>query len=99
VVPRLTPVVERRIPAGRSTAAPYAAHTRSYYRSLSSSSVGLEFSVSIILTLFAGMWLDTRYGTGPWLMIAGVILGFAVGMRGVWRHVAAADRAALESEG
>lgn len=79
-------------------AAPYAARTRGYYRSLSASSVGLELAVSVILCLLIGRWLDGRYGTTPWFMIGGVILGFTAGMRAVYRHVATADREAARSE-
>jgi ATP synthase protein I len=98
VVPRLTPAVERRRAAGRGPAAPYAARTRDYYRSLSASSVGLEFAIAVVLGLFVGMWLDKRFGTGPWLLIVSLGFGFTAAMRGVWRHVAASDRAARESE-
>lgn len=99
VVPPLTPVAGRRVLAARKTAAPYAARTRAYYRQLSATSVGLELAVAVIFGLFLGMWLDKKAGTTPWLLIAGVVFGFGTGMRGVWRHVAAADRAAKESEG
>ena len=76
-----------------------AARTRAYYRGLSASSIGIEFAVAVIAGLLGGMWLDGKAGSAPWLMILGLCLGFATGMRGVWRHVAAADRAAKESEG
>lgn len=82
----------------RKASAPYAAKTRGYYRNLSATSVGLEMAIAVVLTLFLGMWLDRRYGTEPWLMLLCLCFGFAAGMRGVWRHVAAADRAAAESE-
>lgn len=85
--------------AAKRTAAPFAANTRSYYRGLSATSVGLEFSIAVIFGILLGMWLDGKAGTTPWLMIAGLVLGFSTGMRAVWRHVAAADRAAAESEG
>lgn len=93
------PAIERRKPAGRGTAAPYAARTRDYYRGLSATSVGLELAVAVIFSLMGGMWLDGKAGTTPWLMIVCLGFGFATGLRGVWRHVAAADRAAKESEG
>ena len=33
------------------------------------------FVPSVGLTL-VGVWLDTTYGTKPWLMAAGIVLGF-----------------------
>ena len=89
----------RRVPAARSTAAPYAARTRAYYQQLSATSVGLEMAVAVVAGLLLGMWLDRKLGAAPWMMILGLVLGFTTGMRGVWRHVAAADRAVKESEG
>lgn len=79
-------------------AAPYAAKTRGFYRTLSASSVGLELAIAVLLGIFIGRWADGRLGTTPWFMIVGLILGFTAGMRGVFRHVAIADREAARSE-
>jgi F0F1-type ATP synthase assembly protein I len=38
--------------------------------------VGLEMVVPVGL----GWWVDEKLGTGPWLLIGGVILGFIVGV-------------------
>jgi F0F1-type ATP synthase assembly protein I len=85
-------------PEGTRKAAPYAARTRDYYRSLSASTVGLEMAVSVLLGLFAGRWLDGKAGTAPWLMILGLTLGFAAGLRSVMRFVRLADRDAERAE-
>ena len=45
-------------PAGARKAAPYAARSRDYYRSLSASTVGIELAVSVLLGMFGGRWLD-----------------------------------------
>jgi F0F1-type ATP synthase assembly protein I len=37
--------------------------------------------VSPMVGFFAGNWLDDRFRTGPWLGIAGLLLGFAAGAR------------------
>ena len=34
------------------------------------------FTPSVGLTL-AGVWLDVQFGTKPWLMFGGIVLGFA----------------------
>lgn len=85
-------------PAGARKAAPYAARTRDYYRSLSASTVGLELAVSVLLGLFGGRWLDGKAGTDPWLMILGLVLGFAAGMNSIMRFVRQADRDAARAE-
>lgn len=38
--------------------------------------IGLEMA----LPPAGGWWLDERWGTEPWLLIAGAVLGFAAGM-------------------
>ena len=43
-------------------------------------SLGLQFVVTVLVCLFAGQWLDRRLGTTPWLLLAGVLLGGALGM-------------------
>lgn len=42
--------------------------------------IGLEMA----LPIGVGAWLDYRWGTSPWLVITGVIVGFAVGMVHLW---------------
>ena len=37
--------------------------------------------VSPLVGFFLGNWLDKRFGTSPWLMIAGLVLGFAAAGR------------------
>ncbi|MBK9032088.1 MAG: AtpZ/AtpI family protein [Myxococcales bacterium] len=84
--------------AGVRRAAPYAAKTRDYYRSLSASSVGIELSVSVLIGMFFGRWLDGRIGTSPWMMILFLCLGFTAGMRAIYRFVRQADRDADRAE-
>jgi len=68
------------------------------YQALSSSSVGLELGVSVLLGLLGGMWLDTQAGTEPWLMLVGMVIGLIAGFRGVFRAVERSDRAAKSEE-
>lgn len=51
--------------------------------------VGFEFIVAIFILGGLGWWLDARLNTTPWLMIAGAVLGFAVGL---WLLLKAASR-------
>lgn len=45
--------------------------------------------VSILLCLFAGLWVDKRLGTAPLTTLVFVFLGVAVGGLGVYRMVQA----------
>lgn len=38
-------------------------------------------SLEMSLPAAGGYWLDDRWGTDPWLVIVGAILGFVVGFR------------------
>jgi F0F1-type ATP synthase assembly protein I len=49
--------------------------------------LGFEIVVPIVLGLLAGWWLDERWGTGPWLMMAGVLLGIGAGFYNFFRVV------------
>ena len=51
--------------------------TSSWYRM---AGVGFEFIVAVGLFGFIGWWLDRRLATGPWLMVSGFGIGFAVGL-------------------
>jgi F0F1-type ATP synthase assembly protein I len=73
--------------------APSARGGRRFYNMLSASSVGLELGISVLIGLLGGLWADGRWGTAPWLMLAGLALGLVAGFRAVLRAVRRADRA------
>ena len=62
--------------------------------------VGLQFALSILLFLFAGRWLDSKLGTEPWLLLAGVMVGAAAGFYSLYRQlvIAPRERQAAERE-
>jgi ATP synthase protein I len=47
--------------------------------------LGLQFVIAILLCLYAGMWLDTKLHTGPWLMLIGALLGASAGFYSMYR--------------
>lgn len=68
----------------RATAA--NAESASWHRM---SGIGFEFIAALGLGAGVGWWLDGRFGSSPWLLVAGSGLGFAVGL---WSMVKAAQR-------
>jgi F0F1-type ATP synthase assembly protein I len=60
--------------------------------------VGLELSLSIVVGLLAGQWLDKKFGTAPWLMLIGLAYGIAAGARALYRALQRANREAEEIE-
>ena len=77
---------------------PASRRSKRAYNALSASSVGLELGVAVIVGLLFGMWLDSRAGTTPWLMLLFLVLGLVAGFRNVLRAVARAEKAAKEEE-
>lgn len=49
--------------------------------------VGLQFAVTIVVFAFAGIWLDKRLGTSPWLLIVLVLGGSALGFWSMYRRM------------
>ncbi len=47
----------------------------------------LQLAVAVILMFFIGNWLDGKFGTAPWLMLAGLTVGFAAGFFAFIRSV------------
>lgn len=37
--------------------------------------LGIQFAATLLLFVGAGIWLDGKLGTSPWLLIVGVLLG------------------------
>lgn len=42
---------------------------------------------AIALGYFGGRWLDGRYDTGPWLSIAGMLLGMLTAGKMMWERL------------
>jgi F0F1-type ATP synthase assembly protein I len=45
----------------------------------------LSIAFEMSLPPGVGFWLDTRWGTKPWLVIVGAVFGFLVAMWHVWK--------------
>ncbi|MCC5831361.1 MAG: AtpZ/AtpI family protein [Phycisphaeraceae bacterium] len=48
----------------------------------------IELGASVAILTLGGWWLDNRWGTGPWLTLAGLALGFTVGFTHLWKAIA-----------
>jgi F0F1-type ATP synthase assembly protein I len=48
------------------------------------SSIGLSVVLAIALGLIAGLWLDARLGTKPWLTLICTIMGVAAGFKNIF---------------
>ena len=41
--------------------------------------LGIQLAAAVVVMCFAGRWLDLRWGTTPWLMLTGTMVGAAAG--------------------
>ncbi len=48
------------------------------------SSISVEIATATVVGFMGGRWLDSKLNTNPWLMLAGLLLGMAGGMWGVY---------------
>lgn len=46
---------------------------------------GFQFAAAIFVGVFGGRWLDTRFGTTPFLMMAGVFVCAGASLFGMYR--------------
>jgi ATP synthase protein I len=61
--------------------------------------IGLEFGVAVAVGWFLGDRFDARFGSAPWGMIVGTLLGFAAGLRSLIRAGKEAGREDGDGEG
>lgn len=53
------------------------------------SMIGADMAICTVGGVYLGMWLDRLWGTAPWMLLAGVLLGLGAGIYGVVRILAA----------
>lgn len=49
--------------------------------------IGLQFAASVVLFLYLGQWLDRRFGTGPWGVLVGVLVGASAAFYSMYRKL------------
>ena len=54
--------------------------------------IGVQFALTLLVFVAAGIWIDRRLGTSPWLLIVCVFAGAGGGFYSMFRRVTAAQR-------
>jgi ATP synthase protein I len=49
------------------------------------SALGLELAIAVVIGLAVGHYLDKWLGTGPWMTVVWLGIGFAAGVRSLYR--------------
>jgi F0F1-type ATP synthase assembly protein I len=62
-------------------------HTRKGMSGSEFAGVGMQFAITLVLFTLAGVWLDRRLGTSPWLLIILALGGSALAFWGMYRRM------------
>ena len=55
-------------------------------------SAGIQFAAILVLSSFAGMWVDRKVGTSPWLLIVMVFAGAAAAFYSLYHKLMKGQR-------
>jgi len=54
--------------------------------------LGIEFATAVMAGGALGFWLDKKWGTLPWLLLVGIMIGFSLGFYIVCRKTERAGK-------
>lgn len=60
--------------------------------------LGFQLAAAVVVFFLVGRWLDTRWGTSPWLMLGGLVLGSVGGFIKFFSTIARFERKERERE-
>jgi len=69
--------------------------SRAFFRAAQFASVGLEMGLCVAIGAGIGYWLDSRFGTKPWLLLFFLLCGIAAAFKAV---IDAAKRAGKDGQ-
>lgn len=54
--------------------------------------LGIQLAAAVVIMFFIGHWLDEKWGTTPWMMLAGITFGAAAGLYNFIKTVSSLDK-------
>ena len=79
----------QNVPAASPPALPSDKERRERSAAVKFAGVGLQFAVTILVSLWLGTWLDRKFGTAPVFLYVGVFLGAGAAFYSMYRQVMA----------
>ena len=61
--------------------------------------VSAAVAIPIILALFIGKYLDTKYGTSPWIFLGLTAIAFIISLISIWRSLTGYMKKLAKEEG
>lgn len=49
--------------------------------------IGFRISIPLILFVIAGVWLDRKLGTSPWILLSGIALSLVTSVYGIKKTI------------
>ena len=77
---------------GRGARTPRRGDARKAVSGAEFAGIGVQFALTIMVFVFAGVWLDRRLGTSPWLLLLCVFFGAGGGFYSMYRTVTRGGR-------
>jgi len=74
-----SPPVDRDDDGGAQAARDQTASRESWRSWANWGSLGIEFAAGIVVFFLLGSWADDKWGTDPWLRVAGAFVGIVLG--------------------
>ena|SRR5687767_9746370 len=77
----------QNVPAASPTAPPSAEERRERSTVARFAGLGLQFAVTILVSLWLGTWIDRKFGTAPVFLYVGVFLGAGAAFYSMYRQL------------
>lgn len=89
--PAASPSPRGRAPAGRPGQSVQEAEDEQRRLGNAAAGAGLQFVGAILVFVFAGQWMDRRFGTSPLWLLVGLFLGAGGAFLSLYRRITAAQ--------
>lgn len=91
--PPAEPRPPARHPSGVPTSGPPRTDADEQQKRLASAAAGagFQFALAVVLFVYAGQWLDRKFGTSPLMLLLGLFLGAGGAFFSMYRRLMAAQ--------